>query len=240
MVRRLLSLLQLLKRRHKKAELKARSTLLMALSNENKLMFSSYKDAKSLMHAIENRFRGNVATKKTQKNLLKQQYENFAASNIERNKPEIETLSSDDLYNNLKTYELEFKEKSNSTINSHNVACLSSSSTNRAVNTAQGVNTANTHGAADSSTTIENLIDAMIYSFVACQLSIPQLSNKDLQQIYLDDLEEMDLSPSSRLSIPTFLIPMCPALPYKVSSLMAVETLYLGLVKSNCFFVGHV
>nr|GEY33437.1 hypothetical protein [Tanacetum cinerariifolium] len=131
-------------RRHKKAELKARSTLLMALSIENKLMFNSYKDAKSLMHAIENRFR-------------------------------------------------EVKEKSNSTTNSHNVAFLSSSSTNRAVNTAQGVNTANTHGAADSSTTIENLIDAMIYSFVASQLSIPQLSNEDLQQIYLDDLEEMDL-----------------------------------------------
>ncbi|GJX63694.1 ribonuclease H-like domain-containing protein [Tanacetum coccineum] len=35
------------------------------------------------MQAIENRFRGNIATKKTQKNLLKQQYENFAASSIE-------------------------------------------------------------------------------------------------------------------------------------------------------------
>nr|GFC20259.1 hypothetical protein [Tanacetum cinerariifolium] len=33
--------------------------------------------------AIENRFGGNIATKKTQKNLLKQQYENFATSNTE-------------------------------------------------------------------------------------------------------------------------------------------------------------
>ncbi|GJS75222.1 putative ribonuclease H-like domain-containing protein [Tanacetum coccineum] len=33
--------------------------------------------------AIENRFRGNTATKKTQKNLLKQQYENFVASSSE-------------------------------------------------------------------------------------------------------------------------------------------------------------
>ncbi|GJW21424.1 hypothetical protein Tco_0032046 [Tanacetum coccineum] len=33
--------------------------------------------------AIKSRFRGNTATKKTQKNLLKQQYENFAASNTE-------------------------------------------------------------------------------------------------------------------------------------------------------------
>ncbi|GKC07697.1 MAK10-like protein, partial [Tanacetum coccineum] len=33
--------------------------------------------------AIESRFRGNATTKKTQKNLLKQQYENFAASSTE-------------------------------------------------------------------------------------------------------------------------------------------------------------
>ncbi|GJS09724.1 hypothetical protein Tco_0366520 [Tanacetum coccineum] len=64
-------------------ELKARSTLLMALPNEHQLKFNSYKDAKILMQAIENRFGGNTATKKTQKNLLNQQYENFAASSTE-------------------------------------------------------------------------------------------------------------------------------------------------------------
>ncbi|GJU39307.1 putative ribonuclease H-like domain-containing protein [Tanacetum coccineum] len=40
------------------AELKARSTLLMALPNEHQLKFNSYKDAKTLMQAIENRFGG--------------------------------------------------------------------------------------------------------------------------------------------------------------------------------------
>ncbi|GJT53910.1 retrovirus-related pol polyprotein from transposon TNT 1-94 [Tanacetum coccineum] len=113
-----------------------------------------------------------------------------------RNKPEIETLSLDDLFNNLKAYESEVKGTSSSTTNSHNVAFLSSSSTNsatRAVNTTQGVNTASTQGAADSSTTIENLSDAVIYSFFASQPSIPQLDNEDLQQINPDDLEEMDL-----------------------------------------------
>ncbi|GKB50322.1 ribonuclease H-like domain-containing protein [Tanacetum coccineum] len=59
-----------------------------------------------------------------------------------RNKPEIETLSLDDLFNNLKAYESEVKGTSSSTTNSYNVASLSSSSTNsatRAVNTAQGL-----------------------------------------------------------------------------------------------------
>ncbi|GJY52109.1 hypothetical protein Tco_0442956 [Tanacetum coccineum] len=57
-----------------------------------------------------------------------------------RNKPEIETLSLDDLFNNLKTYESEVKGTSSSTTNTYNIAFLSSSSTNsvtRAVNTAQ-------------------------------------------------------------------------------------------------------
>nr|GEY43993.1 hypothetical protein [Tanacetum cinerariifolium] len=116
----------------RRAELKARSTLLMAVPNEQQLKFNSYKDAKTLMQAIENRFG----------------------------------------------------------------AFLSSGSTNittRAVNTAQGVNTANTQGAADSSTTVENLSDYVIYSFFASQPSILQLDNKDLQKIYPDNLKEIDL-----------------------------------------------
>ncbi|GKB85514.1 ribonuclease H-like domain-containing protein [Tanacetum coccineum] len=175
--------------------------------------------AEMLTYALEKRFGGNTATKKTQKNLLKQQYENFVASNTEvieqtyerlqklisqlemhgevipqedinqkflrslsqerirhiivwRNKPEIETLSLDDLFNNLKAYKSEVKGTSISTTNSHNVAFLSSSSTNsatRVVNTAQGVNTASTQGAADSSTTVENLSDVVIYSFFTSQ-----------------------------------------------------------------------
>nr|GEU32450.1 hypothetical protein [Tanacetum cinerariifolium] len=82
-----------------------------------------------------------------------------------RNKPEIETLSLDDLFKNLKAYESEVMGTSSSTTNSHNVAFLSFSSTNittRAVNTAQGVNTSSTQSAADSSTTVENLSDANI------------------------------------------------------------------------------
>nr|GEW84276.1 ribonuclease H-like domain-containing protein [Tanacetum cinerariifolium] len=175
----------------RRAELKARSTLLMALPNEHQLKFNSYKDAKTLMQSIENKFRGNIAIKKTQKNLLKQQYENFAASSTEvieqtyeRNKPEIETLSLDGLFNNPKAYESKVMRISNSTTNLYNVAFLSPSSTNsttRAVNTAQGVNTASTHGAANSSTSVENLSDAVIYSFFASQPSISQLYNEDLQ-----------------------------------------------------------
>ncbi|GJT24040.1 hypothetical protein Tco_0893977 [Tanacetum coccineum] len=56
----------------RKNELKARGTLLMALPNEHQLKFNSYKNAKSLMEAIEKRFGGNKESKKVQKTLLKQ------------------------------------------------------------------------------------------------------------------------------------------------------------------------
>ncbi|GKB43273.1 hypothetical protein Tco_0888215 [Tanacetum coccineum] len=135
-----------------------------------------------------------------QKTILKQQYENFAASRSEgldkiydrfqklisqleihgevisqedanskllrslpsawnnialimRNKSDLDTLSMDDLYNNLKVYESEIK------------------------------------GQASSST----YADDVMFSFFAKQSISPQLDNEDLEQIDTDDHEEMDL-----------------------------------------------
>nr|GEW16381.1 reverse transcriptase domain-containing protein [Tanacetum cinerariifolium] len=62
-----------------KNDMKARSMLLMALPNEHLTTFNQYKDAKTLFAAIQTRFGGNEATKKTQKTFLKQMYENFSA-----------------------------------------------------------------------------------------------------------------------------------------------------------------
>nr|GEW91068.1 reverse transcriptase domain-containing protein [Tanacetum cinerariifolium] len=67
----------------RKNELKASGTLLMALVDKHQLKFSSHKDAKTLMESIEKRFRGKTKTKKVQKTLLKQQYENFTGSSLE-------------------------------------------------------------------------------------------------------------------------------------------------------------
>nr|GEU62263.1 retrovirus-related Pol polyprotein from transposon TNT 1-94 [Tanacetum cinerariifolium] len=53
-------------------EVKSRNTLMMGIPNEHQLKFNSIKDAKQLLEAVEKRFGGNAATKKTQRNLLKQ------------------------------------------------------------------------------------------------------------------------------------------------------------------------
>ncbi|GKA87268.1 hypothetical protein Tco_0808979, partial [Tanacetum coccineum] len=67
----------------RRLEVKARSTLMMGIPNEHQLKFNSIKDAKLLLEAVEKRFGRNAATKKTQRNLLKQQYENFTPPSSE-------------------------------------------------------------------------------------------------------------------------------------------------------------
>ncbi|GJU51446.1 putative ribonuclease H-like domain-containing protein [Tanacetum coccineum] len=85
-----------------------------------------------------------------------------------RNKADLDTMSMDDLYNNLKVYEPEVKGMSSSSSSTQNMAFVSSSnnntsSTNEAVNTAHGVSTASTQVNAANSTNIDNLSDAVIY-----------------------------------------------------------------------------
>ncbi|GJZ73903.1 hypothetical protein Tco_0638049, partial [Tanacetum coccineum] len=165
----------------RRLELKSRSTLLMGIPNEHQFKFNSIKDAKSLLQAVEKRFGGNAVIKKTQRNLLNISQEDVNQKFLKslspewnthtivwRNKPEIDTLSLDDLYNNLKIYEPEVKGTSSSSINTQNAAFMSSnstSSTNGAVNTAHGATTASTQATDVNSTTIDNLSDAVIYRF---------------------------------------------------------------------------
>ncbi|GJU96756.1 hypothetical protein Tco_1321512, partial [Tanacetum coccineum] len=117
---------------------------------------------------------------------------------IWRNKVEIETISLDDLYNNLKIYEPELTGSSSTSQNSQNVAFVSNNtnntnSTNKADNTAHEVSITHTQGKGVNSTSLDNLGDAVINAFLASQPNSPQPSQKDLEQLHPDDLEEMDL-----------------------------------------------
>ncbi|GJV08400.1 ribonuclease H-like domain-containing protein [Tanacetum coccineum] len=147
----------------RRLEVKARSTLMMGIPNEHQLKFNSIKDAKLLLEAIEKRFGGNEATKKTQRCLIK-----LLIGFKILNKADLDTMSMDDLYNNLKV-------------------------SNEVVNVAHGVTTASTQVNTAYSTNIDNLSDAVICSFFASQPSSPQLAHEDLQQIHPYDIEKMDL-----------------------------------------------
>nr|GEY90034.1 hypothetical protein [Tanacetum cinerariifolium] len=109
---------------------------------------------------------------------------------------DLETLSMDDLYNNLKIYEAKVMGSSSTTQNTQNVSFVSSNNidnTNKAVNTAYGVSAASSKTNASNIPNVDSLSDAVIYSFFASQSNNPQLENEDLQQINLDDLKEIDL-----------------------------------------------
>ncbi|GJW83945.1 hypothetical protein Tco_0157090 [Tanacetum coccineum] len=202
------------------------------------------KDAKTLFAAIQTRFGGNDATKKTQKTLLKQMYKNFNAPSTEsldsifnrlqkivsqlailgenisqedlnlkflrslpskwnthvvvwRNKPDLDSMSFDDLYNNFKNVEEEVKRTVTSSSNSgsQNMAFVSTPSSTNEVNTAN-VQVSTTNSSVSTASTHDNtanLSDATVYAFLANQPNGYQLVHEDLEQIHEDDLKEMDL-----------------------------------------------
>ncbi|GJR12482.1 ribonuclease H-like domain-containing protein [Tanacetum coccineum] len=106
---------------------------------------------------------------------------------IMRTKPGVDSLSFDDLYNNLRVFESDIKGSTASSSSSpQNIAFVSenTSSTNE-VSTAYSV--PNLSG---QNTKYEQ---PSSYSLLANQSSCPQLDHEDLEQIDEYDLEEMDL-----------------------------------------------
>nr|GEV29677.1 hypothetical protein [Tanacetum cinerariifolium] len=187
----------------RKNELKAHGTLIMALLDKHQLKFNSHKDANTMIEAIEKRFGGNTKNKKVQKTLLKQQFENFIGSSSEgldqihdRLQKLISQLeihrSLNDLFNSLKIYETKVKQSSSTSTASQNLAFVSSSHTN-SVNAATSVSAVGSKLPASPLLNVDSLSNVVIYSFFTSQSTSPQLDNVDLKQIYVDDLEEMDL-----------------------------------------------
>ncbi|GJT71602.1 hypothetical protein Tco_1030888 [Tanacetum coccineum] len=199
--------------------MKARATLLMALPNKDQLKFHSYQDAKLLMEAIKkisetidqtfDRLQKLISQLEIQEEVINQEYMNLKLLRslpfewkthalIRRKTVEIQTVNLDDLYNNLKIYELELTGSSNISQNSQNVAFVSNSTnntnnTNKADNTAHGVSTTHTQGNGVNSTSLDNLCDAVICASLASQPNSPQLAQEDLEQLHPNDLEEIDL-----------------------------------------------
>ncbi|GKE26845.1 ribonuclease H-like domain-containing protein [Tanacetum coccineum] len=165
-----------------------------SIPDEHLLKFHACKDAKSLWEAIKNsqegldktydRFQKLISQLEIHGEVISQEDANLkllrslpsAWNNIAlimRNKFDLDTLSMDDLYNNLKVYESEIKGKSSSSSNSQNVAFVSSdnsSSTNETVNTAHSVSAASSKDQASTA----SYADDVMFSFFANQSNAPQ------------------------------------------------------------------
>ncbi|GKC54292.1 hypothetical protein Tco_1077037 [Tanacetum coccineum] len=198
----------------KRNQKRVKGILLLAIPDEYLLKFHNVVDTKSLWEAIKSSL--DTKAYEVQKNSYKSIGGSWC-SNIKgryqpevpkkvfllhgnqialimRNKPDIDEIDIDDLYNNLRVYEDEMKRSSSSTSTSQNLAFLSSentSSTNE-VSTASGDFEVSTAGGINQVSSTPCAHDVAC-SFFAQPTTSPQLKNEDFQQIDGDDLEELDL-----------------------------------------------
>ncbi|GKA20175.1 hypothetical protein Tco_0700164 [Tanacetum coccineum] len=181
----------------KRNQERVKSILLLAIPDEYLLKFHNVADAKSLWEEIKSMFGGNEESKKIQlevhgalisKEDINQKFLRSLPPSwnqialIMRNKPNIDEIDIDDLYNNLRVYEDETKRSSCSTSTSQNMAFLSSentSSTNE-VSTANGDFEVSTAGGISQVSTTPCAYDVAC-SFFAQPTTSPQLENEDFQ-----------------------------------------------------------
>ncbi|GKD63837.1 hypothetical protein Tco_1305945, partial [Tanacetum coccineum] len=188
-------------------ERKAKNILLMAIPKEHMRRFHGMDDAKEIWEAIRTRFGGNANSKKMQKAVFKQQFEAFTISSSEgslppawsnlamtmRTKPDVDTLSIDDLYINLRDFEQEIQGASKIFSSAQNVAFVSQSksSTNQVKSSFTGAYSTSTPSTSSTNIpekeALAGFTDEVIYSLFAKQSEDRDLLHEDLKQI--DDLD---------------------------------------------------
>ncbi|GJY28488.1 ribonuclease H-like domain-containing protein, partial [Tanacetum coccineum] len=173
-------------------ERKARITLLMALSEDHLAKFHKMTDAKEMWEAIKSIF-GGVSTEDANQKFLRSLPSAWSqVSLIMRTKPGVDSLSFDDLYNNLRVFESDVKGSTASSSSTQNVAFVSENTSNtNEVSTAYGASSSSGHNPQREGSS--SYTDELMYSFFANQSSGPQLDHEHLEQLDEFDLEEIDL-----------------------------------------------
>ncbi|GJR58744.1 hypothetical protein Tco_1500906 [Tanacetum coccineum] len=197
-------------------ERKARTILLIAIPKEHLRRFHGMDDAKEIWEAIRTRFGGNANSKKMQKALEAHGAEvsnrdanhkflrslPLALSNLAltmRTKPDVDTLSIDDLYNNRRVFESEIKDASKAAASAQNVAFVSQSKSSTS-KVKSGYSTAySTYNPSTSSNNKQEkevpvgFADEVIYSLFATQSEDLDLLHEDLEQIDDVDIKDTDI-----------------------------------------------
>ncbi|GJV29695.1 hypothetical protein Tco_1386143 [Tanacetum coccineum] len=115
------------------------------------------------------------------------------------NKEDIETMSIDDLYNNFKIVEQDVKKSVSASSGAQNLAFMTTSSTSstndvNTANPAYEVSTVSSNiNTACPQVSTANFSDNTVYDFMVENPNGSNLLQLDLEQIYEDDLEAMDL-----------------------------------------------
>nr|GEW83930.1 hypothetical protein [Tanacetum cinerariifolium] len=163
----------------KKNELKACGTLLTALPDKHQLKFNSHKDAKTLMEAVEKRFSLDQIHDRLQKLVSQLEIHRVSLSQEDVNLKFLYSLPSE-----WKNHTLIWRN--NTDIEEQNLDDLFNSLKIYETEVKQS---------SSSSTATQNLALCHQLPLIALltQLVLLPFDNKDLKQIDVDDLEEMDL-----------------------------------------------
>nr|GEW63514.1 hypothetical protein [Tanacetum cinerariifolium] len=194
-------------------ERKSRNTLLMALPEDHLAKFHKMADAKEMWKLsnpdlvammiqedaeifVEATIHGaGVSHEDANQKFLRSLPSSWSqVALIMRTKPGLDTLSFDDLYNNLRVFERDVKgTTASSSSNTQNVAFMSADNTSSTndVSTVYSVSSPSVSKLQKEGSA--SYTDEVIHSFFANQSIAPQLDCDDLEQINDDDLEEMDL-----------------------------------------------
>ncbi|GJY60772.1 hypothetical protein Tco_0461429 [Tanacetum coccineum] len=151
-------------------------------------LHKGYDRLQSLLSQLEIHGAG-VSTKDANQKILRSLPSAWSqVSLIMRTKPGVDSLSFDDLYNNLRVFESGVKGSTTSSSSTQNMAFISknTSSTNE-VSTAYGASSSSGHNPQMEGSS--SYTDELMYSFFANQSSGPQLDHEDLEQLDEFDLE---------------------------------------------------
>ncbi|GKE99673.1 ribonuclease H-like domain-containing protein [Tanacetum coccineum] len=189
-------------------ERKARTILLMAIPKEHLRRFHGMDDAKEIWEAIRTKHflypleahGAEVSTKDANHKFLRSfppAWSNLAMTM--RTKPDVDTLSIDDLYNKLRVFKQEFTSTSKSSASAQNVAFVShcNSSTNKVKSGHTGAYSTCTPTSSNNFQEREvpaGFANEVIYSLFAKQSQDLDLLHDDLEQIDDIDIEEMDIN----------------------------------------------
>ncbi|GJZ34720.1 ribonuclease H-like domain-containing protein [Tanacetum coccineum] len=202
-------------------ERKAKNILLMAIPKEHMRRFHGMDDAKEIWEAIRTSSEGlekgydrfqqllsqleahgaEVSTEDANHKFLRSlppAWSNLAMTM--RTKPEVDTLSIDDLYNNLRVFEQEIQGASKTSSSAQNVAFVSQSksSTNKVKSGFTGAYSTCTPSTSSTNIPEKEVLagfaDEVIYSLFAKQSEDWDLLHEDLEQIDDVDIEEMDIN----------------------------------------------
>ncbi|GKA77251.1 ribonuclease H-like domain-containing protein [Tanacetum coccineum] len=175
-------------------ERKARTTLLMALPENHLAKFHKMTNAKDILLSQLEIHGACVSTEDSNQKFLRFLPSSWSqVSLVMRTKPIVDSLSFDDLYNNLRVFESDVKGSTGSSSSTQNVAFVSSESTSSTndVSTAYGVSTSSGYNSQRENS--PSYTDELMYSFFANESSSLHLDHEDLEQLDEFDLEEMDL-----------------------------------------------